>query len=290
MTNIDKPALKRREHDNWASAAEGWRRRDALLTKGGAPVTERMLELCGICSGSRLLDIASGTGEPSISAAKIVGGSGQVVGTDLVEEMLTVAREKAARAGLENIEYHCKDAETLEFDTASFDAVTIRWGLMFMPDPLACLSAAYRALKPGGKIVVACWAAAEKNPFVGVLMQVLSQYMDIPKPPEGTPGIFAFADPVRLENVLKSAGFDHIELEEVVIDVIEVENGRAYWEAMSDLAAPVMALVRQLDESARIQYIEKVIEVANRYMQGGTLAMKGTTWIACASKQVMHGV
>ncbi|HED34108.1 MAG TPA: methyltransferase domain-containing protein [Gammaproteobacteria bacterium] len=284
MANIDKPALKQREHDNWASAAEGWRRRDALLTKGAAPVTERMLELSGICSGSRLLDIASGTGEPSISAAQIVGDSGQVVGTDLVEEMLIVAREKVARACLENIEYHCKDAEILEFDAASFDAVTIRWGLMFMPDPLACLTAAYRALKPGGNIVLACWAAPEKNPFVGVMMQTLGEYMDIPKPPVDTPGIFAFADPVRLEDVLKSAGFSHIKLEEAVIDVIEVADGRAYWEAMSDLAAPVMALVRQLDESVRIQYIEKVIEEANGLMQGDTLAMKGTTWIACAGK------
>jgi len=284
MVKIDKPTLKQREHDNWASAAEGWRRRDALLTKGAAPVTERMLELSGISSGSRLLDIASGTGEPSISAAKIVGVSGRVMGTDLVEEMLIVAREKAVRAGLENIEYHCRDAEMLAFDTASFDAVTIRWGLMFMPDPLACLSAAYRALKPGSRIVLACWAAPEKNPFVGVMMQALSEYMDIPQPPVGAPGIFAFADPVRLEDVLKSAGFSQIELEEVVIDVIEVADGRAYWEAMSDLAAPVMALVRQLDESARTQYIDKVIEMANGHMRGDTLPMKGTTWIACASK------
>ncbi len=284
MTNIDKPALKQREHDNWASAAEGWRRRDALLTEGAAPVTERMLELSGIKAGSRLLDIASGTGEPSISAAKIVGSSGQVMGTDLVEEMLIVAREKVVREGLENIEYHCRDAEALEFDMALFDAVTIRWGLMFMPDPLACLTAAYKALKPAGRIVLACWAAPEKNPFVGVMMQALSEYMDIPESPAGAPGIFAFADPVRLESVLKSAGFSRIEIKEIVIDVIEVEDGRAYWEAMSDLAAPVMALVKQLDETVRIQYINKVIEVANGYMQGDTLPMKGTTWIACASK------
>ncbi|VAW62945.1 hypothetical protein MNBD_GAMMA11-3202 [hydrothermal vent metagenome] len=284
MTNIDKSALKQREHDNWASAAEGWRRRDALLAKGGAPVTERMLALSEISLGSSLLDIASGTGEPSISAAKLVGESGQVTGTDLVEEMLLVAREKVIKKGLENIEYHCKDAETLVFDAASFDAVTIRWGLMFMPDPLACLSAAYKALKPGGRIVLACWSAVEKNPFVGVMMQPLSEYMDVSRPPPGAPGIFAFSDPARLQSALKSSGFKNVELEELVIDVVEVEDGRAYWEAMSDLAAPVMALVRQLDESSRAAYIEKVIELANEFKQGDTLPMKGTTWIASADK------
>ncbi len=281
---IDKPQLKQRERDNWASAADGWRRRDALLTRGAAPVSERMLELSRIASGSRLLDIASGTGEPSISAAKIVGESGQVTGTDLVDEMLAVAREKVAAAGLNNIEFHCIDAEALDFAAGSFDAVTSRWGLMFMPEPQACLAAAYKALKQNGRIVLACWAAADKNPFVGVLIQTLGKYMDIPTPPLGTPGIFAFDDPQRLQDALKTAGFRNIELEEKVINVIEVKDGQAYWDAMSDLAAPVMALVRQLDESVRSDYIAEVIEVANTFRKGDTLPMKGTTWIVSADK------
>ena len=284
MTNIDKAALKQREYDNWASAADGWRRRDELLMKGAAPVTERMLELSKITSGSRVLDIASGTGEPSISAAKIVGESGQVVGTDLVDEMLEVAREKATAHELKNIDFHCVDAESLDFETASFDAVTNRWGLMFMPDPLACLSAANNALKQDGRLTMACWAAPDKNPFVGVLIQVLSKYMNIPVPPPGTPGIFAFSDPDRLHDVIKSAGFRNIEIEEITIDVIEVNDGQAYWDAMSDLAAPVMALVNQLNDIDRSNYIREVIQTANTFKKGEVLPMKGTTWIASADR------
>lgn len=284
MESPDKSELKARERHNWALAAEGWRRRDELLRKGAAPVTKRMLELSGISSGSRLLDIASGTGEPAISAAHIVGESGKVIGTDLVDEMLAVARDKTAQAGLSNIEFHCIDAETLDFTADSFDAVTIRWGLMFMPEPKACLTAAHKALKPGGRISLACWAAPENNPFVGVLMKTLSSYMDIPVPPPGTPGIFSFADPDRLKDVIASAGFRNIVLEEMTIDVIEVNDGRAYWEAISDLAAPVMALVRQLDESARSDYIDEVIKAADAMKQGDTLRMRGTTWIASAEK------
>lgn len=284
MTNPDKSELKERERHNWASAAEGWRRRDDLLRKGAAPVTKRMLELSGISSGSRLLDIASGTGEPAISAAKIVGESGKVIGTDLVDEMLAVAREKTAKENLGNIEFRCIDAEALEFTEASFDAVTIRWGLMFMPEPQVCLAAAHKALKQNGRISLACWAAPEKNPFVGVLITTLSKYMDMPVPAPGTPGIFAFADPERLQDVLASAGFRNIILEEMVIDVVEVDDGRAYWEAMSDLAAPVMALVRQLGDSVRSDYIDDVIKAADALKQGETLRMRGTTWIASADK------
>ncbi len=281
---MNKSELKQRERNNWSSAADGWRRRDELLKKGAAPVSERMLELSGIRSGSRLLDIASGTGEPAISAAHKVGESGQVIGTDLVDEMLAVARDKSVRVGLNNIDFHCMDAETLNFPANAFDAVSCRWGLMFMPDPLACLAAAHSTLKPGGFITLACWAAPDKNPFVGVLMKVLSKYMEIPTPPPHAPGIFSFANPDRLHDCLASAGFKNIEIEEMVIDVVEIDDGQAYWEAMSDLAAPIMALVRQLDGSARSNYIDEVITTADALKQGDTLRMKGTTWIAKAEK------
>jgi len=280
MANLDKSELKEHQRSTWAAAAKGWRRRDDLLRKGAAPVTERMLELSAIVAGFKLLDIASGTGEPAISAAQIVGESGKVVGIDLVDEMLAIAREKSAKAHLDNIEFHCIDAETLDFAADSFDAVTIRWGLMFMPEPQACLAAAHKALKQNGRISLACWAAPEKNPFVSVPIKTLTQYMDVPVPPPGAPGIFAFSDPERLRDALSSAGFKNIALEEMTIDIMEVHDGRAYWEATSDLAAPIMALVGQLDESTRADYIE----VADALKQGETLRMRGTTWIASADK------
>jgi len=284
MAKPDASELKERERRNWSSAAEGWRRRDGLLRKGAAPVTKRMLELSGISTGSRLLDIASGTGEPAISAAHMVGVSGQVIGIDLVDDMLAVAREKVATTDLGNIEFRCMDAEALDFTPASFDAVTIRWGLMFMPEPQTCLAAAHKALKRHGRISLACWAVPEKNPFVAVLMNTLRNYMDIPVSTPGTPGIFAFADSERLRDTLASTGFRNIVLEEMEIDVLEVDDGRAYWQAISDMAAPVMALVRQLDDSARSDYIDEVINTADAMKQGETLCMKGTTWIASADK------
>ncbi len=284
MAVADKSELKERERANWSSAAEGWRRRDDLLRTGAQPVTRRMLELAGIQPSSRLLDIASGTGEPAISAAQLVTESGQVVGTDLVDEMLAVAREKSEKLKLGNIEFHTMDAENLNFQPGSFDAVTIRWGLMFMPSPETCLTSAHKVLRQGGRISLACWAAPEVNPFVSVLMKVLGNYMELPVPPPGTPGIFAFADPDRLKGVMSASGFKNIEIEEMEINVLEVEDGSAYWAAISDLAAPIMALVRGLDESTRAEYIKEVILVADSMKKGDVLQMKGVTWLAAAEK------
>jgi len=285
MQKLTPQMMKARERNTWASVAGGWRRRDALLRKGAAPVGERMLELARIRRGHRVLDIASGTGEPAISAAHIVGDTGSVIGTDLVEDMLAFAREKAAAANLSNIEFRCVDGEELEFPPSSFDAVTIRWGLMFMPEPGECLGRAHRMLKEGGRVVVACWAEPERNPFVSLVMKVLAQYMDIPKPPPDAPGIFAFADADRLTGVMKSAGFDDVRIEEMEIDVIEVDSGGAYWEAISDLAGPVMVFVNQLDEKTRGRFVSHVIDAANEFMAGGSLRMRGTTWIASGTRK-----
>jgi len=76
----------------------------------------------------------------------------------------------------------------------------------------------------------------------------------------------------------------NIVLEEMEIDVLDVDDGLAYWQAISDLAAPVMALVRQLEDSARSDYIDEVIKTANAMKQGETLRMRGVTWIASAGK------
>lgn len=284
MTLPENTELKDRERQTWASVAAGWKRRDELLTRGAAPVTARMLELAAISPGARVLDIASGVGEPALSAARLVGATGRVIGIDLVEEMLKHARAKVVDAGITNLEFHCMDGESLDFAPGTFDAVTCRWGLMFMPEPEACLRRVSRVMKDDGHLALACWAAPEKNPFVGLLLQVLGNYLELPAAPPGTPGIFALADPDRLRSVIESAGFSDVELEALELDVIEVESGRSYWETMSDLAAPVMTLVRQLDRDALTAFVDDVIEAAESRREGETLRMQGTTWIASAVK------
>jgi ubiquinone/menaquinone biosynthesis C-methylase UbiE len=284
MSSQHNAEFKERERNAWASVADGWHRRDALLARGAAPVTERMLDMAGIRTGHHVLDIASGVGEPSLTAAKRVGASGRVVGTDLTDAMLDYARHKAELQGVTNIEYHCVDGETLDFPASTFDAVTCRWGLMFMPEPTACLELVHGVMKDNARLAVACWTAPDQNPFVSLLMQVLANHMELPRPPPGTPGIFALADPQRLQQVIESAGFRNVVLESVEIDVVEVENGQQYWEAMSDLAAPVMTLVNQLDTDARKAYASEVIAAAERLRQGDTLRMRGTTWVASAEK------
>src|SRR5690606_2241998 len=103
------------------------------------PLNRPLIEAAQVRSGARVLDLASGAGEPAIPIARAVGPSGEVVATDLVPEMLKGARRRAAEEGLANIRFEQADMEALPFADESFDAVTCRIGLMYAPDPLRAL-------------------------------------------------------------------------------------------------------------------------------------------------------
>src|SRR5277367_4782332 len=96
------------------TAVEFWRQYDAVESRLTAPVSERMLELAGLQPGMRVLDLATGRGEPALRAAQRVGKQGFVLGVDVSDALLQMAREKAARAGLSNLELRAGTAESLE--------------------------------------------------------------------------------------------------------------------------------------------------------------------------------
>jgi ubiquinone/menaquinone biosynthesis C-methylase UbiE len=285
---MDPITFKENERKSWASVAPGWQRRDELLKNGAAAVTERMLTLASIDKGHRVLDVASGTGEPAIPAAVRVGEQGRVIGTDFADEMLAIARDKAAKHQLTNIEFRCMDGETLQFTEPTFDAATIRWGLMFMPDPQSCLRKVYRLLKNDGKIVIACWASPERNPFLSVFLASLKRHTEIPTTPPNTPGIFAFAEPARLSGLLAECGYIDVSIEEMEINIMDVADGSAYWQTMQDLAGPLMRLVEKLDAQAREAFVQDLIQTADALRRNDRLRLPGTTWIATGTRPDEH--
>jgi ubiquinone/menaquinone biosynthesis C-methylase UbiE len=273
-----------REHNTWRTVSDGWRKNDARLRESADPVSQRMLDGANISAGHRVLDIASGTGEPAIPAAHRVGESGHVTGVDLVDEMLVIAREKAQAQGLNNIVFQTVDGKNMDFDAGSFDAVTCRWGLIFMPEPQDMLQQIHHVLKDSGRIALACWAEPERNPFFTHAMSILVKHMEVPQPPPGAPGVFAFADRDRLENILHDSGFSNIEIEDHSFNMIEANSGEEYWQIMEELAGPIAMLTQKMDKETYAAFSEEVIASANDLKQGDTLDMVGTTWIAHATK------
>ncbi len=243
-SQIDTQAFKDQQRENWDRMAARWREYDERLRRNGAATTGRLLELAGIQPGHRVLDIASGTGEPGLPAAQIAGPSGFVLLTDQSPEMLAVARDKASAQGLHNVDFRVSDAEQLQLDPESFDAALCRGALMLMPDPVSCLRLVCESLKPGGRIAVLVVGRPEANPYFTIPYTVLHNYVSLPRYDPTAPGIFTLASPDRLRSVLTQAGFRELLIEQVE-DTSQFESGREYWQYMREVAM-VAALLAQI--------------------------------------------
>jgi ubiquinone/menaquinone biosynthesis C-methylase UbiE len=282
---MDKAVLKVNEFKSWTSVVPGWKKNDALLRKNTHIATVRMLQLAQIKRGDTLLDIACGTGEPAIPAAQLVGSSGKVIAIDWVDEMVAFAREKASAQGISNIEFRVLDGEALDIASASVDAATIRWGLMFMPDPDACVTRAYQALKPGGRIVIANWAGAEKTPWAAIALNAIKKHVDIPPPPPGMTGLYSFADPARNRALLENAGFQSVSVEELKVTMIDVDTGAEYFTWVKDMAGPIASLFASLTSDVQLKVDRDAAIDAQAHSEvSGRVRLSGVTWIATGIK------
>lgn len=176
-----------------------------------APVGDALLEALDVRPGESVLDVAAGTGEPGLTLARRMGGQVAIVGTDAAQSMVEVARQKASREGLANIEFRCMPAENLDFSEAYFDKLLCRFGLMFFDAPRTALSEMQRVLKPGGRLALAVWGAPDVIPTMSWYYRAFKgRIPDSLLPPRDK--IAGFGDPALLEGLLIEAGFHDVEI------------------------------------------------------------------------------
>ena len=262
---------------------EIWRSYDAVESRLTTPVSERMLDLAGLAPGMRVLDLATGRGEPALGAARRVGPEGLVLGVELAEPLARMTMEKAKGEGLANLEVRVANAETLDdLAEGSFQAVTARWGLMYFTDPLAALAQARKALAPGGAIVAALWAEPERVPYFTLPRRLLERYRSVPAPagPEA-PGTFRYAETERIERDFRRAGFaiDHIEEMEIAVYEADCADAMVGWVR----ALGLTRLLNDLPEEDQLRWERDLTaELERGQRTGGVMQLGGVTRIVRA--------
>lgn len=247
MDKSEFTSTNRIQQENWNTVAPGWQKWWKTFEKGGQKVSNKLVELAEIKAGQRVLDIATGIGEPALSASRIVGDSGYLLATDISPEMLTLGRERARHEGLNNIEFKEGDAATIVLPTSFFDAVLCRWGLMFFPDLSGALQNIRRSLVPDGRFAAAVWGEPEKVPQLNVAMSIVRQRLELPLPSTESPGAFSLANLNRLQSSLLEVGFKNIESENIQVK-FEFDSAEDYVKFTQDIAAPVNMMLK--NESA----------------------------------------
>src|SRR5215470_2806781 len=187
---------------NWDSSevAERRNRGRARRAELQGPATEMMLDLAEVRTGSRVLDVAAGTGDQTLMAAQRVGSTGYVLATDVSPSMLKLAADAAREAGLTNVETRVMDAENIDLDADSFDAVICQLGLFLFPDPANVLRAMRRVVRRGGKVAALVFSTAEKNPYQGIPLGVAQRFGSASLP------LFSLGETDMLANTFRQSG------------------------------------------------------------------------------------
>jgi len=260
--------IKATIHEEWRGAAPVWMKWYAKLSSQSRRATELLVSGAALSPGQHVLDLASGTGEPALSIAKVVGSSGRVVATDMVPEMLEGARENASALGLSNMEFKVADAESLPFGAGEFDRVTARFGVMFFPDIHKALSEVRRVLKPGGRISFVVWGPPEGNPLFSTMTGPFLKHVQMPTAPPDAPGVFRFADENKFAGVVSAAGFHSVKTATITVDWPWPGPPEEAWLATSEIAAPFRKMMDTLPPEKKKAVVEEVIAGIAHYYDG----------------------
>jgi len=270
MTQQSSQQLIEGQRQDWNRVAGGWEKWDRFFDEQMAFLNHRLVADARLRFGMRVLDLGSGTGYPALLGAQTVGPSGGVIGLDLAEQMLAVARRKATALGLANVTFRTGNVTTLPFEANSFDAVTSRFCLMFLPEIPKAAAEIARVLKPGSWVAAAVWSVPEKNPSIGLSMEAIKSVIELPPPDPTAPGIFRLAKPGDLAGLFQQAG---------LVDVIEQEflaewsyvSVDEYYTSLMEIAAPIQNLMTALS-APQIQEVRRLItQAATQYQRGNRI-------------------
>ncbi len=268
MPSSDEDHLRRDHRQDWESVAAGWQKWYRTFEKGAYKMSDRLINMAKIKPASKVLDIATGIGEPAITVAKCVGTSGHVLATDISLQMLSIARKRATAEHLEGIiDFKEGDAATIDLPELSFDAALCRLGLMFLDELDSGLSNIYKSLVNGGRFAASVWATSEKVPQLALAMDTVRKELNIPSPTtSGTPGPYSLADENILKNSFISCGFKDIDIERIDV-TFEFDSAEEYTNFTKDIAAPVLVMLADQTLDRKEQIWKAVTEAATKYIK-----------------------
>jgi len=281
MSNIDPSQFKQGQRESWDSVATGWQKWWKTIENGAQNLSIHLVELAKIKPGSRVLDIATGIGEPALTAAKRVGNGGHVLATDISPQMLSIARQRATSLGLQEvIEFKEGDAETIDLPSSTFNAVLCRFGLMFLPDLKEGLSNIYRSLVHGGSFAATVWASPDKVPFIVLALNTVMKETNSPQPPPGIPGPFSLCDENILMDSFVNSRFTDINVDRINV-VFNLDSAEDYTSFIHETAAPIRAMLANETPERREEVLKVVTQSVRKYADNSNGTVKLSNEAIC---------
>jgi SAM-dependent methyltransferase len=284
MTPLPDPNEVQRRYWNTV-AGPRWVANPGFRERRNQESLDLLLASLAPLGGERALDIGCGTGAVTLPLAQAVGETGRVLAVDIAEPMLAAARRRLAEAGARNVELVLGDAQVLAFEQGAFDLATSRMGVMFFADPVAAFRSIGTALRPGGRLVFACWATLAENRHWLISYDIALRHLGQPAAAEDqTPGPLAFGDPDYVRRILSEAGFSEIAIDRAHPTII---GASAEEEARQALAmGPTARLIeaKQPSEEVRRRIGEEIAAAFAALASDGPIRMAATILLVSARR------
>lgn len=240
------PTFKQQELAGWDAKANAY---DDYAGKITTQIVAPLLDAAAVKAKTALLDIACGPGYLAGAAAE---RGANAVGIDFAPSMVHEAKKNFSRA-----EFRYGDAEALQFESHSFDAVVCGFGLGHLPEPDKALLEAFRVLRPGGRYAFSWWCTPDKHEFFALVMGAVKAHgnLDVPLPP--APSMFRFSDPMECKRALSLAGFSDVEVQEHALQ-FELQSPQEALDLISKSSVR-MAMVLELQTKEALARIHEAI-------------------------------
>jgi SAM-dependent methyltransferase len=268
----------------WRESAPYWEKHRDMVRTMFAPMTSALIEAASLKAGDSVLDVAGGSGEPSITIAESLDRRTSILFTDAVARMVGASRDQARLRGLTNIDFAQCVGEALPFLPGSFDVVVCRLGLMLFPDPVGAIREMLRAAKPGGRIAVAVWAPRDSNPFFHLVADIVSRYVESPPEDPDAPGAFRFAPSGKLAGLFRSSGA--IDVNERVFDFkLEAPlTPQEFWKVRTELSDTLRGKVAALSPEQVSRLAREVEEAGLAFHENGVMRFPARVLIVSAGR------
>ncbi len=285
METTDSPNAEQIRYWNDA-AGPRWVTMQAALDAQLAQLGRLAMDRLDLRGGERVLDVGCGCGDSTLELADRVGATGHVRGVDISAPMLARARERAAAAGLGQVELLQADAQEHAFPSATADAVFSRFGVMFFATPEAAFRNLAGALRPGGRLAFVCWQPLPDNHWMMIPLMAVAQHLTLPPPPPpGAPGPFAFGDGERVRRILADAGFTNVALTDHRTTL--TVGGSADLDETVEFVlqlGPTATAVRDATPEVRATLVDAVRTALTPYHDAQGVRMDAAAWIVTATR------
>ena len=268
----------------WQTSARYWDKYRAVITEMFAPLTSALVEEAQIGIGQKVLDIGGGSGEPSLTIARIVGPTGSVMYTDPVAGMLESAQAEAGRRGLTNIHFKRCSADDLPFADCTFDVAIGRLSAMFFVDPVTAVREAVRVVLKDGRVAFAVWGLKEANPFFSSITDVIDQFLDGLPQDSDAPDTFRFAVPGKLAGALKQSDADNVIERRLNFKIEAAISFEQFWQLRTEMSETLREKMARLTAAQLPTVKQAVADAAQKYFVSGTMSFPAEALIVSAKK------